>query len=483
MKTCNEDRIKQFLRDELTVDDQHHLEQHLESCETCRVQLEDSTADAQWWNEASQFLSDEENDLESVSTFVVLDEDDLAENVLTSKKTAVRQFVKLLDASDDPRMLGRFGGYEIAGVIGAGGMSFVLKGFDSALNRYVAIKVLAPHLATSGAARRRFAREAQAAAAVVHDNVIAIHSVAECNDLPYLVMPYERGNSLQARLDESGPLQLKEILRIGMQSAAGLAAAHAQGLVHRDIKPANILLADNVERVKLTDFGLARAADDASLTRTGMIAGTPQYMSPEQARGDAVDQRSDLFSLGSVIYAMCTGRPPFRASSSYGVLMRISNESPRPIREVNSEIPDWLCQVVARLHGKSPEDRMKSAEDVAEQLEQCLAHVQQPLREPLPVELQSVASNESSCVFFESHAADDTRDYDVAFCVRTFNRCDLVCDHAKFHRRQIGQNQQRQTIRNNRNLSIRKPRFHRHPCILKSIQSFGMTAPTNYCKE
>src|SRR5439155_13924679 len=130
------------------------------------------------------------------------------------------------------------------------------------------------------------------------------------------VMEYISGISLQERLDRQGPLELKEILRIGIQIAAGLAAAHAQGLIHRDIKPANILLENGVERVKLTDFGLARAADDASLTQSGVVAGTPHYMAPEQARGEAVDHRADLFSLGSVVYAMCTGRPPFRAGGA-----------------------------------------------------------------------------------------------------------------------------------------------------------------------
>ena len=128
-------------------------------------------------------------------------------------------------------------------------------------------------------------------------------------------------------------------------------------------------MADGIERVKLTDFGLARAADDASLTRTGIIAGTPQYMSPEQARGEPVDQRSDLFSLGSVLYAMCTGRPPFRAETSYGVLRRITDEEPRPIREINPEIPEWLCGIVARLMAKRPEDRFQSAREVAALLE------------------------------------------------------------------------------------------------------------------
>ena len=225
---------------------------------------------------------------------------------------------------------------------GVGGMSVVLKALDPTLNRFVAIKVLAPHLATSGAARQRFAREAQAAAAIVHDNVIAIHGVAESLGLPYLVMPYVRGQSLQSRLDQLGALELKEILRIGKQVASGLAAAHAQGLIHRDVKPGNVLLADGVERVTITDFGLARAADDATLTRTGTIAGTPQYMSPEQARGESVDQRSDLFSLGCLLYAVCTGVPPFRASSSYGVLQRICNNQPRSILEINPDIPVWF---------------------------------------------------------------------------------------------------------------------------------------------
>jgi eukaryotic-like serine/threonine-protein kinase len=190
-------------------------------------------------------------------------------------------------------MLGRLGGYEIVGIIGAGGMGVVLKGFDSPLNRYVAIKVLAPHLATSGAARRRFAREAQAAAAVVHPHVISIHAVSADGELPFLVMPYVRGMSLQKRIDRHGPLGVAELLRVAAQTAAGLAAAHAQGLVHRDIKPANILLEEGVERVAITDFGLARAIDDATTTRSGVIAGTPQYMSPEQARGELIDHRSD----------------------------------------------------------------------------------------------------------------------------------------------------------------------------------------------
>ena len=177
--------------------------------------------------------------------------------------------------------------------------------------------MLLPHLTANGAARRRFLREAQAAAAVVDDHVLPIFGVDQWKEAPYIVMKYSGGRTLQQRIGQQGPLELKEVLRIGMQAAKGLAAAHAQGLVHRDVKPSNILLDGSVERAVLMDFGLARAVDDASITRTGIISGTPQYMSPEQVRAESVDARSDLFSLGSTMYAMCAGRPPFRSCLLY----------------------------------------------------------------------------------------------------------------------------------------------------------------------
>src|SRR5206468_9303841 len=172
----------------------------------------------------------------------------------------------------------------------------------------------------SSLAKKRFTREAQAAAAIVHPNVLAIHQVQSSARLPFLVMPFVAGESLAQRLAARGTLDLKEILRIGMQAAEGLAAAHEQGLIHRDVKPANILLEKGVERAVLTDFGLARAADDVTLTRWGIIAGTPEYMSPEQAGGETIDHRSDLFGLGCVLYEMASGLSPFRADSTMATL-------------------------------------------------------------------------------------------------------------------------------------------------------------------
>jgi hypothetical protein len=192
-------------------------------------------------------------------------------------------------------------------------------------------------------------------------------------------MEFIPGVSLQERIDRSAPLDLNSILRIGMQAATGLAAAHAQGLVHRDIKPANILLENCIERVKITDFGLARAVDDASLTQSGVVAGTPLYMAPEQARCETIDHRADLFSLGAVLYAMCTGRSPFRAPTTMGVLRRVCHDTPRPVREVNPDVPDFLAAMIDRLLDKDPAARFSSADELAQVLGEHLARKQRGL--------------------------------------------------------------------------------------------------------
>ncbi len=288
-----------------------------------------------------------------------------------------------LDPPTHPEHLGRIGGYEVTDWLGQGGMGVVFKAFDETLNRFVAIKLLAPQWSADAAARRRFTREAQAAAAISHPHVVTIHAVGEWRGRPYLVMEYINGSSLQERLRESGPLELKEILRIGSQVAAGLAAAHAQGLIHRDVKPGNIMLENDLPRVKLTDFGLARAVDDTRLTQYGTLAGTPQYMAPEQGRGEPMDRRADLFSLGSVLYAMCTGRTAFAGESTVEVIRRVCDGTPPPIQELNPDIPGWLVEIVTRLHAKDPAGRFTDAGPVADLLERHLARSQDPSLPPI----------------------------------------------------------------------------------------------------
>jgi serine/threonine-protein kinase len=392
-KNCNHRRLKQLLDGTLSQDAEHEVARHVETCDACRQQMETLAGESSWWRETRQFLSSEEVSCvidNSPTSGNAIDLQVVAGEFDTTPDELVLDF---LSPSDNPAMLGRLGSYEILEVIGRGGMGIVFKAYDGDLNRYLAIKVLSPVYASSAAARKRFAREAQAAAAVVHQHVVAIHGVDGTGKLPYLVMPFVACESLQERIDREGPLDTKDILRIAMQAAEGLAAAHAQGLVHRDVKPANILLEKGVDRVLLTDFGLARAIDDAALTRSGVIAGTPQYMSPEQAKGEAIDHRTDLFSLGSVIYAMCTGRSPFRAETTMGVLRRICDGEARPIREVNAEIPAWLARIIEKLLAKSPANRFEDARALASLLEQCLAHVQHPTSVALPASLMSRERN------------------------------------------------------------------------------------------
>jgi len=345
------------------------IARHVETCETCQSRLTELTANSQIELEASHLYSGYEPADRHLSYG-----SDIPSNATMPSEVELDK--RLLGPPTHPEMLGRIGRYEIERRIGSGGMGVVFKAIDTELNRPVAVKILAPHLSRNGAARQRFSRESRAAAAVVHEHVVAIHNVDANAEHPYLVMQYVSGESLQSRVDRTGPMSVEQILRIGVQAARGLAAAHQQGIVHRDIKPANILLEDGVERLLITDFGLARTVDDASLTHTGVVAGTPSYMSPEQASGDAVDQRCDLFSLGSVLYFVATGHPPFRAERAMGILHRICHHRHRPVWQVNSAVPDELSAVIDRLLEKRPAKRFASAAVVADVMARILQSLQ-----------------------------------------------------------------------------------------------------------
>jgi eukaryotic-like serine/threonine-protein kinase len=382
---CEKNRLRLSLEERLTELEEAELEAHLEACRACQAELERMAAASKFWGDAH--LLRRLNDADAPPTVGIhagRREELESEDALSGEEDS--HWLGFLEPSDaaHAEMLGRLGPYHIIEVLGSGGMGVVLKALDPALDRTVAIKVLTPALAHGATARRRFAREARAVAAVGHEHIVAIHAVDEFRGLPYLVMQYVPGRSLQERLDSTGPLEVRQLLRIGVQAARALAAAHAQGVVHRDIKPANILLENCIERVKLTDFGLARAINDASLTQSGVIAGTPQYMAPEQAQGEPVAVGADLFSLGAVLYAMAAGAPPFRADSALALLKRICETRHRPVREFNPDVPDWLEAVIDRLLAKDPADRFQSAAEVADLLERGLAHLQQPKSVPPP---------------------------------------------------------------------------------------------------
>jgi hypothetical protein len=269
-----------------------------------------------------------------------------------------------------PGELGRLGSYRILKVLGTGGMGVVYQAEDPQLKRPVALKAMLPALGASASARARFLREAQAAAAIEHDNIVHIYQVGEDRGVPFLAMQFLQGEPLEHRLKRERRLPLADVLRIGRETAEGLAAAHQRGLIHRDIKPANLWLEGTKERVKILDFGLARVlADQTRLTQSGAIVGTPAYMAPEQAGGRPVDHRCDLFSLGCVLYQMCTGERPFKGSDTLAIISALALENPTPPRDLRREIPSVLSDLVMQLLAKDPQERPATAHEVVTALQ------------------------------------------------------------------------------------------------------------------
>jgi hypothetical protein len=245
--------------------------------------------------------------------------------------------------------VGRLGGYRVLRVLGEGGMGVVFEAEEQRPLRRVALKVMQPELASGEQARRRFLREGQAAASVEHERVVPVFRVDEAGGVPFLVMPLLPGESLEARLKREPRLPPAEALRIGREAAEGLAAAHQEGLVHRDVKPGNVWLRRPGGSVVLLDFGLARPWQGPGLTASREVLGTLSYMSPEQAAGGEVDHRSDLFSLGCVLYRLCTGKQPFGGA---GVLDSTEEEALgrlRPPAEVEASVSAALSDLVMRL--------------------------------------------------------------------------------------------------------------------------------------
>ncbi|MFT7630005.1 MAG: serine/threonine protein kinase/tetratricopeptide (TPR) repeat protein [Mariniblastus sp.] len=371
----DEIQFNRFLEDKAEPKEEARIIGHIETCKDCQTALEALAGHQQVWSDIKQHLA-EGGSLQGDETHEHME--------LRDRQRDLKKIQELLGPTDNPEMLGRVGSYEVCGMIGRGSAGVVVKALDTRLNRFVAIKLLAPVYSNNGSSRRRFEREGRAIASVKDPNVIPVHTVGEFRGTPYIVMQYVPDGSLDQRIEKKGPLNTREVVCVGMQIAKGLAAAHERGIVHRDVKPANVLLEGGVDCAMVTDFGLARVVDEATMTRSGAISGTPQYMSPEQAKGELVDPRSDLFSLGSVMYAACTGHSPFRAESVFGVIKRVCDSEPRSLRESNPEISAWLEAFVSKLHSKNIENRFDSASQVAELLSKELAHLQAPTLVPQP---------------------------------------------------------------------------------------------------
>jgi formylglycine-generating enzyme required for sulfatase activity/serine/threonine protein kinase len=273
------------------------------------------------------------------------------------------------EAADE---IGRLGKFRVLRVLGKGGMGTVFMAEDTRLHRIVALKVMLPSIAKKPIARDRFIREARATAAIEHDHIITIYEVCgDTEEVPYAAMQYLKGMTLDDWLRAGKTLNVPQIMRIGKEIAKGLAAAHARKLIHRDIKPSNIWLdAANKGRVKILDFGLARPTNEEThLTQEGMILGTPAYMSPEQARGQDVDERCDLFSLGCVLYRLCSGKLPFMGKDAMSMLLAITSEEPADLRSISTDMPADFTALVHKLLAKKPEDRPASAKDVVQAIQ------------------------------------------------------------------------------------------------------------------
>jgi serine/threonine-protein kinase len=269
-------------------------------------------------------------------------------------------------------MISHLGRYEIVGELGQGAMGVVYKATDPLIDRIVAIKTITLSLAQEerDEYEARFYQEAKAAGRLSHPNIVTIFDVGRSGDIAYIAMEFLQGRELRDILNDDQLLPVDQAIDIVAQVAFGLAYAHEHGIVHRDIKPSNIMVARD-GHVKITDFGIARMASSAVRTQTGMVLGSPKYMSPEQVMGKLADQRSDVFSLGVMLYEMLTGQAPFTGENVNAIMYQTLNSIPQPPSTLNASVPDMLNFIVAKALAKDLEHRYQNAKDFANDLRAC----------------------------------------------------------------------------------------------------------------
>ena len=380
LKCPDPQQWRRLLLGDVSDQEAEQLEQHLNNCPQCGHTLNDFKADdtliealrtgckatARPPIEKIAALIEKLKNLPSGGE---LDRTEASHERATVPDGAEESF-DFLTPPQQPGELGRLGGYRVLKVLGQGGMGVVFHAEDPQLKRPVALKAMKPALATNTVARQRFVIEAQATAAVKHDHIITIYQVGIDRNVPFLAMEFLKGQTLDDRLKAEEKLPLSDALRIGREIAEGLSAAHENGLIHRDIKPGNLWLEGRKQRVKILDFGLARAVgQDVHLTQSGTIVGTPAYMAPEQAKAEKVDARCDLFSLGCVLYRMVTGELPFKGRDTMSMLLAVALDHPRPPQELNPAVPPALNRLILNLLSKKASERPVSAAVVATVLE------------------------------------------------------------------------------------------------------------------
>ncbi|HWU36692.1 MAG TPA: serine/threonine-protein kinase, partial [Candidatus Acidoferrum sp.] len=264
--------------------------------------------------------------------------------------------------------------YRIESMLGRGGMGAVYKAYDKELNRVVALKLVRPELTGDASSMQRFKRELLLASRISHKNILRIHDLGDVEGVKFISMAYVEGEDLHHTLERQGRLPLTRALNITRQLCAALDAAHTEGVVHRDLKPQNVLI-DGADNAYISDFGLAKSLEEsaAMMTRTGEVLGTPRYMSPEQVEGKPADHRSDIYSLGLILYEMITGDLPFKGDSTFQVMYQRVTQNPKSPKELNPELPDYLVRIVLRCLERGPEARYQQAGDVLRDLESQVA--------------------------------------------------------------------------------------------------------------
>jgi serine/threonine-protein kinase len=280
-------------------------------------------------------------------------------------------------------MFEQIGRYEILELIGEGSMAEVYKAYDPEIDRTLALKILKQEWCLDEEYVGRFIREAKAAGAFSHPNIVTVYDIGKVENRPYIIIELINGAPLGETMKPGKPLPLKQVLSIGIQMADALDYAHRHGVVHRDVKPANILALANSETIKIADFGIAHIDDpnSAQQTQVGAVLGTPQYMSPEQVMGQKVDGRSDLFSLGVILYQLCTGQRPFDGDTMATLLYKITKDDPPPIAQLDPGTPAGLQHIVNKLLAKAPERRFQSGEELAKALRHELKALQELSRD------------------------------------------------------------------------------------------------------